>query len=159
MSHEHDPNSDKLALFKKIMSSPLDDLVSCGGVVHHMVDTANVLNLESTRQYKMIEQHESFEWDALKEEQQLYVQVNIKNSEYFDDSINDSVSKSDMDVNVLINRTRFIVNMPTVANLINVYNELIRSFYRMQFTYNERVLEYKEGIIRALKQRDNSYSK
>ena len=79
----------------------------------------------------MIEQHESFEWDALKEEQQLYVQVNIKNSEYFDDSINDSVSKSDMDVNVLINRTRFIVNMPTVANLINVYNELIRSFYRM----------------------------
>ena len=131
MSHEHDPNSDKLALFKKIMSSPLDDLVSCGSVVHHMVDTANVLNLESTRQYKMIEQHESFEWDALKEEQQLYVQVNIKNSEYFDDSINDSVSKSDMDVNVLINRTRFIVNMPTVANLINVYNELIRSFYRM----------------------------
>ena len=69
MSTEHDENADKLALFKKIMSSPLDDLASCGGVIHHLVDTANVLNLESTRQYKMIEQHESFEWDALKEEQ------------------------------------------------------------------------------------------
>ena len=55
-----------------------------------------------------------------------------------------------MDINVLINRTRFIVNMPTVANLINVYNELIRSFNRMEYTYNERVLEHKNSVIKAL---------
>ena len=29
----------------------------------------------------------------------------------------------------------------------------------MQYTYNERVLEYKINIIKALSQRDNSYSK
>ena len=141
------------------MSSPLDDLGPCTAAVHHAQDPAEIVNLESTRQYKLIEDHDSFDWEALKEEQQLYVQVSIRSSEYFDDANNESVQCSDMDVNVLINRTRFIVNMPTVANLINVYNELIRSFSRMQFTYNERVLEYKENVIRALTQRDNSYSK
>jgi hypothetical protein len=64
-----------------------------------------------------------------------------------------------MDINVLINRTRFIVNMPTVANLINVYNELIRKINRMEYTYNEKILENKRSVIRALDQRDNTYSK
>jgi hypothetical protein len=87
------------------------------------------------------------------------VQVIIHNSEYFDEEYDESVSSSDMDVNILINRTRFIVNMPTVANLINVYNELIRKMGRMEYTYNEKVLENKKSVIRALDQRDNSYNK
>ena len=71
------------------------------------------------------------------------MQVIIKYSEHWDDELDEKVQNSEMDINVLINQTRFIVNMPTVAALINVYNELIRSYYRMEYTYNERVLEHK----------------
>ena len=34
MNHHHDENSDQLALFKKIMSSPLDDLHHCDHLAH-----------------------------------------------------------------------------------------------------------------------------
>ena len=71
--------------------------------------------------------------------------------EVWDDELDDKVQDSQMDVNVLINQTRFIVNMPTVAALINVYNELIRSYYRMEYTYNERVLEHKQMIVKKRK--------
>jgi hypothetical protein len=99
---------------------------------------------------KKVSDVDGFDWDQMKEDQQLYVQVHIIYSEYFDHEFDEPVQNSDMDINVLINRTRFIVNMPTVANLINVYNELIRSFNRMEYTYNERVLEYKNSVIKAL---------
>ena len=52
-----------------------------------------------------------------------------------------------MDINVSISRSRIIVNMPTVGNLINVYNELIRSYFKMEYTYNERVLENRINML------------
>ena len=54
---------------------------------------------------------------------------------------------TDMDINVSISRSRIIVNMPTVGNLINVYNELIRSYFKMEYTYNERVLENRINML------------
>lgn len=49
--------------------------------------------------------------------------------------------------------------MTTVANVINVSNELMRISGKKEYTYNERVLEHKNSVIKALDLRDNSYSK
>lgn len=44
----HNENFEKLKLFKKIMSSPLDDLVSSKSRPFR-IDDADVINMESTR--------------------------------------------------------------------------------------------------------------
>ena len=74
----------------------------------------------------------------------------MKYSEYFNESFGEVFDDTIMDINVSISRSRIIVNMPTVGNLINVYNELIRSYFKMEFTYSERVLENRITMLKLL---------
>jgi hypothetical protein len=74
----------------------------------------------------------------------------MKYGEYWDEEFGEAFVDTEMDIKVSVNRSRIIVNMPTVGNLINVYNELIRSYFKMEYTYNERVLENKIIMLRAI---------
>ena len=93
-------------------------------------------------------QVQCFNWDDIhKNEPQLFVRCDMHYSQYFDDEFGEEFENTDMDINVSISRSRIIVNMPTVGNLINVYNELIRSYWKMEYTYNERVLENRIEML------------
>ena len=65
------------------MSSPLDDLEECHHPAHQE-DPAEIFNMESWRM-KKVSDVDGFDWDQMKEDQQLYVQVHIIYSEYFDE--------------------------------------------------------------------------
>ena len=55
------------------------------------------------------------------EELQLTTQILIKYSSNFDEVYDSKVSVSDMDIYCTINKSRIIVNVITVRNLLSVY--------------------------------------
>jgi len=74
----------------------------------------------------------------------------MSSSEYFDESLEEGVEQSDLDLYCIINRSRIIVNVETVVKIVNVYVQLMSIIHKSTTNVNELQIESKQTIIKAL---------
>ena len=84
------------------------------------------------------------------------MQCIMKSSQYWDDDYEEVVENSLMDVTCCINRSRLIVNIPTVSNFIKIYKQLMDFLDESPKNYDKLVIDNKNNMMKALSLR--SYS-
>ena len=83
-------------------------------------------------------------------ENQLHVQVTIKNRQRFEPSTQRVVDDSEMNVTCLMNRTRITYNIETIINVIRAPKELDYLMASQQRNEQQIIKEFKVELIHAL---------
>lgn len=74
----------------------------------------------------------------------------MKSNQYFDEDYEEAVENSTMEINCCINRSRLIVNIPTVSNFIKIYAQLMKFLEDGPKNYDQLVIENKKQMMKAL---------
>mmetsp|Transcript_10736 Transcript_10736/g.16339 ORF Transcript_10736/g.16339 Transcript_10736/m.16339 type:complete len:118 (+) Transcript_10736:239-592(+) len=101
-------------------------------------------------QFEEVGYKEKAKRGEVSKEKQVEVSLVMRTSEYFDEEVQEGVVRSDMDIFCILNRSRIIVNVPTVVKVINNYVQLMVVLNKSLNNYNELCLDAKQNIIKAL---------
>ena len=81
----------------------------------------------------------------------------MKSNQYYDDDYEEVVENSTMEINCCINRSRLIVNIPTVSNFIKIYAQLMKFLEDGPKNYDQLVIENKKQMMKALSMQSYSH--
>jgi hypothetical protein len=101
--------------------------------------------------------HKDMEMKNSNDEKELYVQCIMKSNQYYDDDYEEVVENSTMEINCCINRSRLIVNIPTVSNFIKIYAQLMKFLEDGPKNYDQLVIENKKQMMKALSTQSHSH--
>ena len=108
------------------MSSPIDDYISIAKehASKNMKRQKATKSASSQQPSSHCGDQQAFYQKRLESELQLQVQIFLKTQDIYDSSTQLKISKKEMDIACIINRTRIIYNIPTIMNIMKMQKEL-----------------------------------